>query len=74
MYHFAVDRYSNFGLPGKSSTSLQRDKNEFDVVENPYHGDGGDIEMNSTRTSPSKLVDLNDTQIVTATKNVHYEI
>jgi hypothetical protein len=43
---------------------------EFRPVQNPYYG--GEVEMDNPRQN--NVVDLNNTEIVTTTRNLYYEM
>ena len=46
---------------------------DFQPVQNPYYG--GDIEMEVPQArGKNKRTDLNDTEIVTTTQNMYYEM
>ena len=58
---------------GQTVSDPKIQRNEFGIIENPYYGDAEDIVINPTRKS-SNIVDLNDTQCLTATENIYYEM
>ena len=67
--YFIVQRQSTFSQDVNGND--EQDENEFLVTENPYYHHTGDLGFDSTRKS-TNIVEVNGTEIVTATQNIYY--
>ena len=67
--YFIVQRDLTFTSDEKDNN--EQDGNEFLATENPYYDHTGELGLNSIITS-SNIVNLEDTEVVTATQNIYY--
>ena len=44
-----------------------------DIHENPYYETATNLEITKESESKTKAVNLNDTEVVTASKNIYYD-
>ena len=67
--YFIVQRQST--LSQDVNGNDEQEENEFVVTENPYYHHTGYLGFDSTPKS-TNIVDVNSTEIVTATQNIYY--
>ena len=71
-FFISVQRDSTI-YPDDRLSGVQRNGNEFSIIENPYYDNNDYLGSESTRNMTNN-VDLEKIDVVTVTENVYYEM